>query len=101
MAFSARNSPIAPGSQGSCSPADAEYGNRAPPVRPAPPRARKGSGPFLALGQVRLLGQGEPARLGRAAGEAGARERAGDVATGAVGRRGQLRALGGAVAGDV
>jgi hypothetical protein len=54
--------------------------------------------PFSRLGQVGLLGQREPARLGGAAGEAGTRQRAGDVAAGAVGGRRQLGALGGPAA---
>jgi hypothetical protein len=52
-------------------------------------------------GQVGLLGEREAARLGRAAGETGARQRARDVAAGAIGGRGQLRALRRAVAGDL
>ena len=50
------------------------------------------SGP--ALREVGLLGEREPAGLGGAAGQAGARKRAREVAAGAVGRRRELRALG-------
>src|SRR5829696_1187456 len=59
-----------------------------------PGRATPEPGVWLSLRQVGLLGQPEAARLRRAAGQAGARERARDVAAGAVGRRGQLGALG-------
>src|ERR671910_1833814 len=55
------------------------------------------TGVWLPLRQVGLLGKPEAARLRGAAGEAGARERAGDVAAGAVGGRGQFGALGRAI----
>src|SRR5688572_27608737 len=95
MAFSARNSPTGPGPPCSCSPADARWGNRDAGVRAALPGPAAPRG----LGEVRLLGQREAAGLGRTAGEAGARERARDVPAGAIGGRGQLRALRGPVGG--